>query len=70
VGASAGPCVVLMMGARKDSRTFLYPASEVAARHGASVERDIDSQDEAYASSSGWLEARRSATRTTLGPIL
>ena len=70
MGASAGPCVVLMMGARKDSRTFLYPASEVAARHGASVERDIDSQDEAYASSSGWLEARRSATRTTLGPIL
>jgi len=68
--AGTAPCVVLMMGTRKDSRAFLYPASELAARHGASVEHDTDSQEQAYASASGWLEARRSATRTTLGPIL
>ncbi len=69
MGAGAVPCVVLMMGTRKDSPAFLYPASEIAARHGASVEHDTDSQEEAYASSKGWLEARRSATRTTLDPI-
>ncbi len=69
VGAGAARCVVLMVGARKDPRTFLYPASEIAARCGASVEHDTGSQEEAYSTASGWAEARRSATQTTLGPI-
>ena len=37
VGAGAGPCAILMVGARKDS-AIVYPRSELALRHGAGVE--------------------------------
>jgi uncharacterized cupin superfamily protein len=49
VGAGAGPCVILMVGAR-GRREIHYPASELARRHGASVERPTDDAREAYAS--------------------
>ena len=49
VGAGEGPCVVLMVGTRKDPEELLYPASPVAARHGASVERDTSDEEAAYA---------------------
>jgi uncharacterized cupin superfamily protein len=48
VGAGDGPCAILAVGAR--TRTgVVYPVSELAARHGASVERETDSGKDAYA---------------------
>jgi uncharacterized cupin superfamily protein len=48
VGASAGPCAILMMGARPDE-PLNYPVSEVAAKYGASVAQETPRPDEAYA---------------------
>ena len=48
VGAGDGPCSVLMTGTRKDPEELLYPVSEVAARYGASAERETASEQEAY----------------------
>ena len=54
VGAGAGPSVILAVGARVDSVDNEdwggYPVSEVAARHGLSVEQETSKPDEAYAS--------------------
>ena len=50
VGAGDGPCVILMVGARRDDRVIGYPVSEIAARYDASVETETDSPAEAYAS--------------------
>ena len=49
VGAGDGPCAILAIGARPDDGV-LYPASELAQRHGAGVERDTRDPQEAYAS--------------------
>ena len=51
VGAGEGPCAILMIGARPEVEELLYPASEVAAKHGASVAKETPNPDEAYA---GW----------------
>ena len=48
VGAGRQPCVILMIGARPDV-DLRYPASAVAAKHNASVAKDTDEPDEAYA---------------------
>jgi uncharacterized cupin superfamily protein len=48
VGAGDGPCAILMLGARPDE-PILYPVSEVAAKYGASVTKETDEPDEAYA---------------------
>jgi len=48
VGAGTGPCAILMIGARPDE-PLLYPVSEVAAKHGASVAQETGRPDEAYA---------------------
>jgi uncharacterized cupin superfamily protein len=53
VGAGDGPSAVLMVGARKEGKALQYPASEVAARHGAAVAETTDSPPQAYASA-GW----------------
>jgi uncharacterized cupin superfamily protein len=53
VGAGDGPSAVLMVGAFKESLELLYPRSDVAARHGASAERDTSSADEAYGNTRG-----------------
>jgi len=47
VGAEE-PCLILMIGARPDD-AVVYPVSDVAARHGASVARETRSPAEAYA---------------------
>ena len=47
VGAGDGPCVVLMIGHRPPA-SILYPVSEAAARHGASVETETPDPGEAY----------------------
>jgi uncharacterized cupin superfamily protein len=49
VGAGEGPCLVLMAGARMQERGILFPVSELAARHGASVARETAEPAEAYA---------------------
>jgi uncharacterized cupin superfamily protein len=57
-GAGEGPCVVLMVGARNAGTDLVFPASEAAAKYGASVEKDTSDRQQAY---SGWPapEARR-----------
>jgi uncharacterized cupin superfamily protein len=54
-----GPCAILMIGARPEAEELLYPASEVAAKHDASVAQDTPNPDEAYADWPGeWHPAR------------
>jgi uncharacterized cupin superfamily protein len=48
VGAGDGPCAVLAVGSR-GSREAVYPRSELALSHGAGVEQETASGDEAYA---------------------
>jgi uncharacterized cupin superfamily protein len=66
VGAGEGPCAVLAIGARA-SREVVYPASELALRHGAGVEQETREPREAYAAirkdepcgyRDGWLPGR------------
>src|SRR5947199_4447326 len=49
VGAGDRPCAILMIGARPDVEKLHYPASDVAAKYGASAETETDEPDEAYA---------------------
>ena len=49
VGAGDGPCVIIMVGARKGGGTILYPVNDVAAKHGASVLEETPKPEEAYA---------------------
>jgi uncharacterized cupin superfamily protein len=52
VGAGAGPCVVLAVGARDRStgpEWGAYTVDQVALRHGAGVERETTDPREAYA---------------------
>jgi uncharacterized cupin superfamily protein len=48
VGAGDGPCAVLMIGSRREE-AFHYAVSEAAARYGASVTKETDDPEEAYA---------------------
>ncbi len=49
VGAGDGPCAILMVGTRQEPDEVLYPVSETAAKHGASVEQETPDPKEAYA---------------------
>jgi uncharacterized cupin superfamily protein len=49
VGAGDGPCAILMIGSRPDVETIRYPASEIAAKYGASVAKETSAPSEAYA---------------------
>ena len=49
VGAGDGPSAILMLGARPEVETVRYPVSETAAKYGASVAKETDKPDEAYA---------------------
>ena len=66
VGAGDGPCVLLAVGARAN-RGVVYPASELARRHGAGAAEETRSPAEAYANfpddvpircREGWLPER------------
>lgn len=48
VGAGDGPCALLAVGTRS-SRDVVYPASELAQRFGAGVDRETREPREAYA---------------------
>ena len=61
VGAGDAPCTILMVGARSDDEVLLYPVSELAARYGASVDRETSDPDEAYAE---WEPSRRERPST------
>lgn len=54
VAGGAEPCVLFMVGARSPERTIVYPANEVARRHGAGVESETTSPSEAYAPFAHW----------------
>jgi uncharacterized cupin superfamily protein len=65
VGSGDGPCAVLAVGTRTDG-DVVYPASELAQRHRAGVDRETDQPREAYAElppdaavryREGWLPA-------------
>lgn len=58
VAAGDGPFVVIAVGARRPGRPIVYPVSEVAARHGASVAVETTSPQEAYAGYSDPVPAR------------
>jgi uncharacterized cupin superfamily protein len=49
VGAGEGPCVILMVGARSEDERLFYPASELAAKYGASAEVATPDPEQAYA---------------------
>jgi uncharacterized cupin superfamily protein len=49
VGAGQGTCLVLAVGNRVGPDVILYPRNETALRHGAGVEQDTPSPQEAYA---------------------
>ena len=49
VGGGDGPSVVLAVGFRPAEEELLYPASELALRHGAGVQEETTSGREAYA---------------------
>jgi uncharacterized cupin superfamily protein len=48
VGAGEGPCVILMVGSRSGTGVH-YPATELAARYGASVAEETSDWRQAYA---------------------
>lgn len=56
-GAGEGPCVILMAGSRTGPGVR-YPASELAARHGASVAETTSDPDRAYATAE-WFRRER-----------
>jgi uncharacterized cupin superfamily protein len=51
VGAGDGPSVILMVGARTETKQVQYPVSEVAAHHDASVAEETSDPEQAYAGS-------------------
>jgi uncharacterized cupin superfamily protein len=58
VGAGDRPCVLLMVGARADGKTFVYPRSALALAWGAGVEEETESPTEAYAPLPHWRPGR------------
>lgn len=48
------PCVLLQVGARPEEGSIVYPTSDVAGRHGATVEKETDDPHEAYAPYEHW----------------
>lgn len=51
-------CVLLMVGARPEEKTIVYPRSSLALRHGAGVRDETDSPAEAYAHLPHWRPGR------------
>jgi|GraSoiStandDraft_8_1057269.scaffolds.fasta_scaffold148943_2 quercetin dioxygenase-like cupin family protein len=61
VATSAAPCVILMIGARRDHDTIVYPRSAAALRHGAGVEAETPEPAVAYAPFPAWRVGRPDA---------
>jgi len=60
VGASDGPCVIVMTGSRANGFEVVYAVSDVAAKYDASVLEETSKPDDAYAH---WGREERSAYR-------
>jgi uncharacterized cupin superfamily protein len=58
VGTGDAPCVIFMAGRRDETRTIVYPRSEVARQHDAGVETETDDPREAYARFGHWRAGR------------
>jgi uncharacterized cupin superfamily protein len=58
VGAGDAPCVMLMVGARSEDWTIVYPRDETALRHGAGVETETEHPRVAYSPFGHWRLAR------------
>ena len=56
VGAGDGPCAILAIGTRMDG-DVIYPAAELAQRHGAGVAKTTPDPKEAYAGNADDLPA-------------
>ncbi len=57
VNTSDEPCVLVMVGARSEDGSIVYPPSEVAGRYGAAAPTETDSPAEAYANRPHWRNA-------------
>ncbi len=57
VGAGDGPCVILMVGAHVGPEVR-YPVSELAARYGASVEKETSDPEQVYATAERFRRGR------------
>jgi len=60
VGAGDGPCVLVMVGGRKDN-SILYPSSDFARSYGVGVGTETPRPEEAYADSPPWRAERPAA---------
>jgi uncharacterized cupin superfamily protein len=49
VGTGDRPCLIVMVGARPEGQAVRYPVSELARKHGASVDTETGDPREAYA---------------------
>jgi uncharacterized cupin superfamily protein len=58
VGGGDGPCVILMVGARTEEGTILYPRDDVALKHGAGVEVETNQPRQAYSPFGHWTIGR------------
>jgi uncharacterized cupin superfamily protein len=48
IGAGDRPCAILMVGGRRGEVRIHYPVSELAGRHGVSVDTETDSFEDAW----------------------
>jgi uncharacterized cupin superfamily protein len=62
VGTGDGPCVIFMIGARREDDTIVYPRSEMALGRGAGVEQETPDPREAYARFGHWRLGRPPAS--------
>ena len=61
VGTGDAPCVIFMIGARREGHTINYPRSDTALAHDAGVETETPSPQEAYARFGHWRLGRPEA---------
>ena len=54
IGTGEEPCVILMVGARAGERDVVYPRSDAALAHGAGVETETSSAEDAYGPFPHW----------------
>jgi uncharacterized cupin superfamily protein len=57
VNTSDEPCVLVMVGARAEDGSIVYPPSDIAGRLGAAVDTETDDPGEAYANRPSWRNA-------------
>jgi uncharacterized cupin superfamily protein len=61
VGTGEEPCAILMVGARREGGTIVYPRSELALARNAGVETETPRPSEAYARFEHWGAGRPDA---------